>query len=67
MELTWEDVQELKEEAGLTEREVAALRQRLGLPRDPTGAYLTVHPQRRARLVLKARSKLLQARRNREG
>ena len=61
MEFTWQDVQEFKEKASLTDREIAALRRRLGLPRDPNGAYLTVSLPLRTRLVLKARSKLLQA------
>lgn len=66
MDFTWEDVQELREEAGLTEREVAALRQRLSLPRDPDGDHPIANMHLRTRLVLSARSKLLRVRRNLE-
>ena len=66
MEFTCEQIEELKDEAELTDREVAALRQRFNLPRDPAGAHPIANVHLRTRLVLKARSKLLKAHRSRE-
>jgi len=64
--MTWEEAQSLFEEAGLTGREIAAVRYRFGLPRDPDGAYLIFEPTARHQLVSKAMYKLRKARERRE-